>query len=74
MPEELDHQANRDAAAMMASAMLDLSDATAPMHDWLAGERAYFLSQGYTPDEARALAAATYVSIFGNQIRKTDQS
>ena len=48
-----------------AAAMLAVSETIAPMHDWLAGERAFFAGQGYTADEARAMAAATYVTVFG---------
>lgn len=72
-PEDLQGQTDRDPAAMMASGMLEVSAAIEPMHDWLAGERAHFLSQGYTEDQAKAMAAATYVTAFGAQIRNPEQ-
>lgn len=53
----------------LAAAMLTLTDQVRPMHEWLAGQRAYFLSQGYTADESRAMAAAEFVSVFGAMIR-----
>jgi hypothetical protein len=42
-----------------------------PMHEWLAGERRYLREQGYTDDEARAMAAAGYVLMFGTTISRT---
>lgn len=55
--------------AGVAGALIEnMSAVTGPMHDWLAGERAYFESQGYVPDEARAMAAATYLTVFGSRI------
>ena len=56
---------------LIARAIMELSDTVAkPMHEWLAGERQYFLDQGYTDDEARAMAAATYVHVFGTLIHR----
>lgn len=54
---------------LMGLAMLQMRSLVAPMHDFLIGERNYFLGQGYTPDEARAMSAATYVALFGSSIR-----
>lgn len=51
--------------------MMDLNDQVAPFHEWLAGQRAYFVGQGYTDDEARAMAAAEFVSVFGANITRT---
>jgi hypothetical protein len=45
----------------LASIMLDL-------HEWLAAEVAYFEGQGFTCEQARAMAAATYVTVFGGGI------
>ncbi|MFI7608726.1 hypothetical protein ACIBTV_26760 [Micromonospora sp. NPDC049366] len=60
-----EHNATRE----LRLSMLLLAELVTPMHEWLAGQRAYFLGQGYTPDEARAMAAATYVAVFGQSIR-----
>lgn len=57
---------------LMGLAMLQLNEAVAPMHDWLLGERTYFVGQGYSPDEARAMAASTYVTVFGQKITTAD--
>lgn len=63
----------QQAAQSVATALLALSDAAVePMREWLAGQRAYFLSQGYLPDEARAMAAATYMAIFGSSIARSE--
>ncbi|WP_431881723.1 hypothetical protein [Micromonospora chalcea] len=48
--------------------LLDLTALVAPLHEWLAGEVAYLLGQGFTAREARAMAAATYVTVFGSNI------
>ncbi|MFI5839444.1 hypothetical protein ACIA8K_06990 [Catenuloplanes sp. NPDC051500] len=51
--------------------LLQLNGQVKPMHEWLAGQRAYFVGQGYTDDEARAMAAALFVSVFGTGITRT---
>jgi hypothetical protein len=38
------------------------------LHEWLAAEVAYFEGQGFTCEQARAMAAATYVTVFGGGI------
>lgn len=53
--------------------LITLNEQVKPMHEWLAGQRAYFLSQGYTPEEARAMAACTYTMIFGNRLGGPDE-
>lgn len=57
---DLENEANK-----LRSNLLALGVAVAPLHEWLAGEVNYFLGQGFTEREARAMAAATYVSVFG---------
>jgi hypothetical protein len=48
--------------------MMALAETIEPMHDFLAGQITYFRSQGFTPQEALAMAAAEFVSIFGTAI------
>lgn len=45
-----------------------MSDLTRPMKEWLAGELAYFLGQGYTVEQARAMAACEFTTAFGLRI------
>ena len=59
------------AAQMIARMLMDVSEAIVPMREWLAGEERYFRSQGYSPDESRAMAAATYVTVFGSAISRS---
>lgn len=61
-----------EAQRRMVEGMLDLSAAVGPMHDWLAGQRAYFVGQGYNRDEATAMSAAEFVCIFGARIQRDD--
>lgn len=53
-------------------ALMGVTDAVEPFHDWLAGEVTYLEGQGYTPREARAMAAVTYVTMFGSRIHADD--
>jgi hypothetical protein len=55
----------------LAAALVELNAQVAPFHEFLAGQRAYFNSQGYTDDEARAMAAAEFVTVFGSSISRT---
>jgi hypothetical protein len=56
------------------NALMDMSEAVVqPMREWLTGQRAYFVARGYTEDEARAMAAVTYVTVFGSTIKRTDE-
>lgn len=58
-------------AVSLAQGMLELAAAIEPMHEFLAGQVAYFASQGYTPQEALAMSAAEFVTIFGSSIGRT---
>jgi hypothetical protein len=51
-----------------AEGMMQIAEAIKPMHEFLEGQVAYFASQGFTPQEALAMAAAEFVSIFGTMI------
>lgn len=57
-----------DEANRLRLNLMGLGVAVAPLHEWLAGELAYFRSQGYTDREAHAMAAATYLVIFGGPL------
>jgi hypothetical protein len=58
-----------DVQTDLRQTLLTLNEQVKPIHEWLDGQRAYFLGQGYTADEARAMSAAEFVAIFGSQIR-----
>lgn len=49
-------------------AMMEVAETLAPIHEMLLGEVAYFERQGFTREQARAIAAAEYTSIFGLRI------
>ncbi|GAA0528659.1 hypothetical protein GCM10010172_06570 [Paractinoplanes ferrugineus] len=59
-----------DATDALRQALLELNEQVKPMHEWLAGQRSYFLAQGYTDDEARAMSAAEFVTMFGTPINR----
>ncbi len=54
--------------AGMVEALMQIGEMVKPMHEWLAGQVAYFAGQGFKPEEALAMAAATYVTVFGSAI------
>lgn len=55
----------------IAAGVMEVADQIKPLHEFLDGQRTHFLSQGYSDDEARAMAAAIFVSIFGTGITRT---
>lgn len=63
MPEE-----THTPATQFAEAMMQIAEMLTPMHEFARGQVAYFLSQGYKPEEALAMSAAEFVSIFGSAI------
>ncbi|MFF3867362.1 hypothetical protein [Micromonospora sp. NPDC001898] len=63
--------ARRSQVDVFRGLLLDLNEQVKPMHEWLDGQRAHFLGQGYTDDEARAMAAAEFVMLFGGSISRT---
>lgn len=64
----MSEQEKTDPTQALAAGMLELSAAIKPMHEFLAGQVSYFASQGFTPQECLAMAAAEFVSIFGTAI------
>jgi hypothetical protein len=55
-------------ADMVRLALMATTDLVAPLHEWLAGEFAYFVDQGYTFEQARAMAAAEFMTAMGGRI------
>ena len=62
---------NKDPAAGLAEGMMELAEQLKPIHEFIAGQVQYFLSQGFTPQEALALTAAEFVTLFGTNITRT---
>lgn len=48
--------------------LLGVNDMLEPIHQWLDAEYQYFVAQGYTPDHARAMSAASYMTVFGSKL------
>lgn len=55
-------------APSLVEGMMQLTESIKPMHEWLAGQVAYFAGQGFTAQEALAMAAAEFVTVFGTAI------
>lgn len=62
---------NNPQADNLRHVLLTFNEQARPFHEWLAGQRAYFTGQGYSDDEARAMAAALFVAIFGANIPRS---
>lgn len=60
-----------DSADAMRLIMMTVAEQYAPMHELIAGEVAYFQRQGFTDEQARAMAAAEFVATFGSRIEGT---
>ena len=52
----------------MRLALMDISEAVSPIREFVLGEIAYYEGQGFTKEQARAMAAAEFTSIFGLRI------
>lgn len=57
-----------DPAADLATGMMDLAEQLKPIHEFVAGQVAYFLGQGFSPQEALAMTAAEFCTVFGSMI------
>jgi hypothetical protein len=55
----------------LVSILMGLHEQVKPFHEFLQGQRQLLRDQGYTDDEARAMAAAVFVSLFGSHISRT---
>lgn len=62
------------AADLLRQQLMNLTDMVAPLHEWLTGEINYFKAQGFTDREAQAMAASTYVTVFGCNIHPAQPS
>lgn len=60
-----------DGAQAIRQMMLGINELIEPMHEWLTGQVHYFLSQGFGPDDAHAMAAAEFVMAMGNNIYRS---
>ena len=56
------------ATKILAEGMMALAEMIKPMHEFLAGQVEYFASQGFRPEEAMAMAAAEFCTVFGTMI------
>jgi hypothetical protein len=61
-----------DSATALRLIMLSVSESVAPLREWVRGEIAYYEGQGFTPREARAMTAATFMVVFGTPLRESD--
>lgn len=52
-------------------AMMGIGEMIEPWHEWLAGEFAYYVRQGYTHEQARAMAASVFTTVVGSRIEPT---
>lgn len=55
-------------AAKFSLLLMAAGDLTGAMHSFLEGEHQYFLGQGYTEEQARAMAASVFTTFFGGKI------
>lgn len=59
----------REAADRIRLIIMDMTEALiTPHREWLAGSVAYFLGEGFTEQQARAMAASEYVTVLGQRI------
>lgn len=52
-------------------AVMAMAENFIPLHEMIEGEYSYFVRQGFTLEQARALAAAEFVGVFGAAIRRS---
>lgn len=52
----------------MRLALMAIADMFEPMHELVLGEVAHFQRQGFTIEQAHAMAAAEFVNAFGQRI------
>lgn len=49
-------------------AIMEMAEQLAPIHEFVTGEAAHYVRQGFTGEQARAIVAAEFSSIFGSRI------
>ncbi len=52
-------------------AVMVMAEGMTPLREMIEGEYSYFIRQGYTVEQARALSAAMFVGVFGAAIRRS---
>lgn len=68
----LDMSDEREAADKVRLILMEMNDALmVPWREWLAGAVSYFSGQGFTDEQARAMAAAEYTTVLGNRIENS---
>lgn len=55
----------------MRLAAMGLAESMTPLHEMIEGEVAYFIRQGHTIEQARAIAAAEFVGFIGAAIQRS---
>lgn len=55
-------------ADAMRLALMDIAEKLEPVHEFVLGGVAYYVRQGFTVEQAHAIAAAEYITIFGLRI------
>lgn len=56
---------------VMRLVLMQMAEDIKPIREFLMGEVSYFERQGFTKEQARALAAAEFTSVFGTRILPT---
>lgn len=52
----------------MRLALMEIAEQLVPLHELAAGEVAYFVRQGFTIEQAHAMVAAEFITVFGANI------
>lgn len=63
-----EQEQREQAADQMRVLMMGLTDTVMPWREWLSGSVTYFQGQGFTDEQARAMAASEYVTALGGRI------
>lgn len=60
--------AGDEMAQAMRLGLMAVAEQLAPLHEFVAGEVAYYERQGFTPEQARAMVSAEFMTLFGAKI------
>jgi len=60
--------AEKEQTDLTRLAVMEIVDGLAPLREMVTGELAHFERQGFTKEQARAIVAAEFVSVFGTRI------
>lgn len=59
-------------ADAMRMALMEMSETlVVPWREWLAGAVVHFLGEGFTHEQARAMAASEYTTVLGSRIENS---